>query len=122
MRAPILLIGGLGQGSWVWRDVAAELERDRPVVASEARGTGPLSKIAARTTVAEMAGDAHDVLRRHRIDRAHGAGLSMGGYVALTLALAQPALVRSLVGDVEQHLLRTGGSVARAADGLGLRR
>ena len=103
MRDPLLLIAGLGQGSWVWRDVAPELERDRRVLTFDARGTGPLDDRAARTTIVEMADDAHELLRAQRIDRAHVAGLSMGGYVALTLALAQPTLVRSLV------LAGTGG-------------
>jgi 3-oxoadipate enol-lactonase len=87
----------------VWRDVAAELERDRRVLAFDARGTGPLGGVPPRPTVAQMAADAHDLLRAERVERAHVAGLSMGGYVALTLALAQTALVRSLV------LAGTGG-------------
>jgi 3-oxoadipate enol-lactonase len=103
MRDAVLLIAGLGQGSWVWRDVAGELELDRRVLAFDARGTGALHDRAARTTVAEMAADAHDLLRAERIDRAHVVGLSMGGYVALTLAVAERGVVRSLV------LAGTGG-------------
>jgi 3-oxoadipate enol-lactonase len=79
-----LLIAGLGQGAWVWRDVAALLERDRHVLLFEARGTGALRDEPARESVHEMAADA-------------AALLDAPAYVALTLALAQPALVRSLV-------------------------
>jgi 3-oxoadipate enol-lactonase len=103
MRDPLLLIAGLGQGSWVWRDVAAVLERDRRVLTLESRGTGALHAVEARTTVAEMAADARRLLRDQGIDRAHVAGLSMGGYVALTLALTERDSVRSLV------LAGTGG-------------
>lgn len=99
LSEPVLLIAGLGQGAWVWRDVAAVLERERPVVLFEARGTGALRDEPARETVQTMAEDAATLLD----SPAHVVGLSMGGYVALTLALAQPALVRSLV------LLGTGG-------------
>ena len=89
----MLLIAGLGQGAWVWRDVASLLERDRPVVLFEASGTGALRDEPARGSVHEMAADAAALLDAP----AHVVGLSMGGYVALTLALAQPELVRSLV-------------------------
>jgi 3-oxoadipate enol-lactonase len=99
LSEPVLLIAGLGQGAWVWRDVAALLERDRPVVLFEARGTGALRDEPARESVHVMAEDAAGLLGAP----AHVVGLSMGGYVALTLALAQPTLVRSLV------LVGTGG-------------
>lgn len=45
----------------------------------------------------DLAGDAAAVLRELGAWPAHVAGFSMGGYVALRLALAEPALVRSLV-------------------------
>ena len=83
----------------MWRDVAALLERERPVVLFEARGTGALRDEPARATVHEMAADAAALLDAP----AHVVGLSMGGYVALTLALAEPSRVRSLV------LVGTGG-------------
>ena len=99
LSEPVLLIAGLGQGAWVWRDVATLLERERPVVLFEASGTGALRDQLARGSVHEMAEDAAALLKAP----AHVVGLSMGGYVALTLALAQPLLVRSLV------LVGTGG-------------
>ena len=99
LSEPVLLIAGLGQGAWVWRDVAALLEHERTVVLFEASGTGALRDQPARGTVHEMAADVAAMLD----SPAHVVGLSMGGYVALTLALAQPSLVRSLV------LVATGG-------------
>ncbi len=44
-----------------------------------------------------MAADAAAALRAFGAETADVVGLSMGGYVALTLALAEPARVRSLV-------------------------
>jgi len=93
LSEPVLLIAGLGQGAWVWRDVAVLLERERPVVVFEARGTGALRAEPARESVGAMSEDAATLLDAP----AHVVGLSMGGYVALTLALARPSLVRSLV-------------------------
>jgi 3-oxoadipate enol-lactonase len=93
-----LLIAGLGQGTWVWRDVLPILQRDRPVLAFEARGTGTRSALPPRRSVHEM---ATDILLEHR--PAHVLGFSMGGYVALTLAATNPEFVRSLL------LFATGG-------------
>jgi 3-oxoadipate enol-lactonase len=90
---PLVLISGLGQGSWVWRWVLPALERGRRVIAFDHRGTGPLSNVAARESVEEMAAD----VRAELDEPAHVLGFSMGGYVALTLGLAEPGLVRSLV-------------------------
>jgi pimeloyl-ACP methyl ester carboxylesterase len=90
---PLVLISGLGQGSWVWRWVLPELERGRAVVAFDHRGTGPLADVAPRESVPEMAAD----VRAELAEPAHVLGFSMGGYVALTLALAEPQLVSSLV-------------------------
>lgn len=98
-KEPLLLIAGLGQGTWVWRDVLPALERERPLIAFEARGTGALADVPARMSIAAMAADARQTLD----GPAHVLGFSMGGYVALTLALAAPKLARSLL------LFATGG-------------
>jgi pimeloyl-ACP methyl ester carboxylesterase len=99
LSEPLLLIAGLGQAPWVWRDVLPALERDLPVIAFETRGTGTQANLPARRSVGEMVADV-----RAELDQpAHVLGFSMGGYVALTLALAEPALVRSLL------LVATGG-------------
>jgi 3-oxoadipate enol-lactonase len=100
---PLLLIAGLGQGTWVWRDVLPALQRDRRVIAFEARGTGKLADVPARDSIEAMAADAAVDLD----GPANVLGFSMGGYVAMTLALAQPDLVRSLL------LFATGGEGPR---------
>jgi pimeloyl-ACP methyl ester carboxylesterase len=58
------------------------------------RGTGQLVDVPARRSVREMAADAAELLAGRS---AHVVGLSMGGYISLTLALDRPELVRSLV-------------------------
>jgi pimeloyl-ACP methyl ester carboxylesterase len=98
-KEPLVLIAGLGQGTWVWREVLPELERTRRVITFEARGTGKLADVPARDSVRAMAAD----VRAEFDGPVHVLGFSMGGYVALTLALAQPELVRSLI------LVATGG-------------
>jgi pimeloyl-ACP methyl ester carboxylesterase len=91
---PLLLIEGLGQSMWAWREqVPVFAERFR-TIAYDTRGTGRSFVPVEPYGVDELAEDAADVLDGRA---AHVVALSMGGYVALTLALARPALVRSLV-------------------------
>lgn len=90
----LLLIEGLGQSMWAWREqVPVFAERFRTIV-YDTRGTGRSAVPSDPYGIDELAEDAADVLDGRK---AHVVALSMGGYVALTLALARPELVRSLV-------------------------
>jgi len=91
---PLLLVEGLGQSSWAWREqIPAFAERFR-VIAFDTRGTGRSPMPSAPYGIPELAEDAAEILEGRA---AHVVALSMGGYVALILALARPELVRSLV-------------------------
>jgi 3-oxoadipate enol-lactonase len=73
--------------------VLPALSEGRRVIVFDHRGTGVRSDVPAHEAVAEMANEV-----RNAIDEpAHVLGFSMGGYVALALALSEPALVRSLI-------------------------
>jgi 3-oxoadipate enol-lactonase len=90
----LLLHQGLGQGSWAWRyQVPVFAERFRTIV-FDTRGTGRSAVPEESYGIDELAADAAQILDGRR---AHVIGFSMGGYVALTLALTQPELVHSLV-------------------------
>jgi 3-oxoadipate enol-lactonase len=91
---PLLLIEGLGQSMWAWREQIPVLARHFRTIAFDTRGTGRSPVPDEPYGIDELAQDAADVLDGRA---AHVVGLSMGGYVALTLALAWPELVRSLV-------------------------
>jgi 3-oxoadipate enol-lactonase len=91
-----LLVAGLGQASWAWRDVVPALARSRRTLVFDARGTGRSSR-PALTTIEAMVDDTLAVLDAVAADRADVVGLSMGGYVALRLALRSPERVRTLV-------------------------
>jgi pimeloyl-ACP methyl ester carboxylesterase len=90
----VLLVAGLGQGSWAWRYVVEPLSRRWRTIAFDARGTGRSPRLDGPCTIGGFAEDAAEILAGRP---AHVVGLSMGGYVALTLALTRPELVRSLV-------------------------
>jgi 3-oxoadipate enol-lactonase len=91
---PLLLIEGLGQSMWAWREQIPVFARGPRTIAFDTRGTGRSPVPDEPYGIDELAQDAADVLEGRT---ASVMGLSMGGYVALTLALARPELIRSLV-------------------------
>ena len=91
---PLLLIEGLGQSMWAWREQVPVFARHYRTIAFDTRGTGRSPVPDEQYGIDELAQDAADILDGRT---AHVVALSMGGYVALTLALARPELVRSLV-------------------------
>jgi 3-oxoadipate enol-lactonase len=94
---PFLLVQGLGYAKWAsqaqWNDYA----RRRRVLALDNRGTGLSSKPPGPYSIEMLADDAASVLDERGIERCDVYGHSLGGFVALTLALRRPELVRSLV-------------------------
>src|SRR6266576_6510181 len=91
---PLLLLEGLGQSMWAWREQIPVFARHFRTIAFDTRGTGRSPVPGEPYGIDELAQDAADILDGRT---ANVVGLSMGGYVALTLALARPDLVRSLV-------------------------
>ncbi len=91
---PLLLIQGLGQGLWAWRSQVPVFARRFRTIVLDTRGTGRSPAPAERYGIGDLAEDAARVLDGRS---AHVVGFSMGGYVALTLALERPRLVRKLV-------------------------
>jgi pimeloyl-ACP methyl ester carboxylesterase len=91
---PLLLLEGLGQSLWAWRDQIPVFAVHFRTIAFDTRGTGRSPVPKEPYGIDELAQDAADVLEGRT---AQVVGLSMGGYVALILALSKPELVRSLV-------------------------
>jgi pimeloyl-ACP methyl ester carboxylesterase len=90
--AVVLLHAGVADRR-MWNDVAAALAVDYRVIRFDARGYGasPPSAVAFLP-----ASDVVAVMDDLRVERAHLVGASMGGYVALDVALAHPSRVASL--------------------------
>jgi 3-oxoadipate enol-lactonase len=94
---PLLLIQGLGWSKWASRGQWADYARRRRVLAFDNRGTGLSPKTPGPYSIEQFADDAASVLDARGLERADVYGHSMGGYIALTLAVRRPDLVRSLV-------------------------
>lgn len=95
---PVLMINGLSAPAVNWALQVRALSARFRVVTFDNRGVGesdlPPEPIY---TTPQMADDAAALLRDLNIPRAHVIGASMGGTIAMELALRHPRLVRSLV-------------------------
>jgi 3-oxoadipate enol-lactonase len=91
---PLLVVEGLGQSMWAWREQVPVFARRFRTIAFDTRGTGRSPVPDEPYWIPDLSEDAAAILGGRA---AHVVGLSMGGYVALTLALTRPELVRSLV-------------------------
>jgi 3-oxoadipate enol-lactonase len=96
-QPPVLLIAGLGYASWCWQELRANLGDALALTAFDNRGTGRSDKPAGPYSIELLADDAAAVIDALGLPPLAVLGHSMGGYIALTLALRHPRKVRSLV-------------------------
>jgi 3-oxoadipate enol-lactonase len=94
--SPILLIMGHRYSSAMWYPILPALAAKHRVIWFDNRGTGD-SDTTRKVTVPELAGDALAVMDAAGVERAHVFGVSMGGVLALELALQDPERVTSLL-------------------------
>ena len=94
---PLLLIMGLGANATSWEMQIPDFSREYRVIAFDNRGAGRSDKPKSPYTMPQMADDAVGMLDHLGIGSAHVFGMSMGGMIALELALRYPQRVRALV-------------------------
>jgi pimeloyl-ACP methyl ester carboxylesterase len=92
----VLFIQGVGVQGAGWRPQTADLAAGHTCLSFDNRGMGRSQPVGAAVTVAQMADDARAVLDAERVAAAHVVGHSLGGPVALQLALDARDRVRSL--------------------------
>ena len=93
---PLLLIHGFGGDLLSWQFNQTAWADHRPVVAIDLPGHGGSSKAVPRPDLLGLAGMVAAAMDALEIPRAHLAGHSLGGAIALQLALDQPQRVASL--------------------------
>lgn len=91
---PLVLIHGGLVHSGLWDDQFGEFARYFEVIRYDARGYGRSAPVPGAFHHYE---DLRELLRFLEVDRAHLVGLSMGGSIALDLALQNPEMASSLV-------------------------
>lgn len=94
---PILLHRPLGGTVAIWGAFLEALSGRFRVVAFDPRGVGRSSPASPLCTTAQMAADAVALLDHLGIEQAHVFGLSLGGMVAMRIALDAPSRVAKLV-------------------------
>ena len=93
---PVLLIQGVGVHGEGWRPQVDELAARYTCLWFDNRGMGRSQPVGAPVTVRQMADDARALLDAAGWERAHVVGHSLGGPIALELALMARPRVRSL--------------------------
>lgn len=93
----VVFVQGLGYAAWAWqpqRDVVGRVAR---AVVMDNRGAGRSDKPPAPYSIEQMADDVAAVIESCAGGPAVVVGASMGGYIAMTLAVRRPELVAALV-------------------------
>jgi pimeloyl-ACP methyl ester carboxylesterase len=93
---PVLFIQGVGVHGTGWAPQVAALSAAFRCLSFDSRGIGGSQPRGVSLSVAQMADDAGALLASQGWDSAHVVGHSLGGVVAVELALSASARVRSL--------------------------
>lgn len=93
---PVLFVQGVGVHGPGWSPQTDALSARFRCTSFDNRGMGRSEPVPKSLSVEQMADDARAVLDAERLDAVHVVGHSLGGLVALRLALEAPRRVRSL--------------------------
>ena len=94
---PLLLLHGLGADRDVWREVHSPLSAGRQVVALDLLGFGQSAKPSTELRLRDLADSVIELLDELSFASVDVMGNSLGGWLALFLAVAHPERVRSVV-------------------------
>lgn len=93
----LLLIAGIGYGTWLWAKQIPELSKYFFVIAFDNRGVGRSDKPDTEYTVSLLASDTYELLRALKVERVSVLGISLGGFIAQQLALDHPEIINKLI-------------------------
>ena len=94
---PLVLIVGLATDISEWEGIIRWLAKKYKVLAFDNRGAGRTDKPDAHYSIEMMANDTAGLMQTLGIEQAHVLGISMGGRIALALALQHLKRVKKLV-------------------------
>jgi pimeloyl-ACP methyl ester carboxylesterase len=124
---PLILLHGYPLDRTMWGEVAAMLESEYDLIIPDLRGFGKSDVMEADRSIMAYASDVAGLMERLAVRKAHVAGHSMGGYVALAFARLYPRQIAGLglvasqeVADTEERkAARHASSKQILADGVG---
>ena len=94
---PLVLIVGLGADISEYVKTISLLAKSYKVVAFDNRGAGRTEKPDSIYTIEMMADDTAELMKKLGIERANIIGHSMGGQIALQVAIRHPGRVNKLI-------------------------
>ena len=94
---PLVLIVGLGTDISEWDGIIRWLANKYKVLAFDNRGAGRTDKPDIHYSIEMMADDTAWLMQALGIEQAHILGISMGGRIALALALRHPKSIKKLI-------------------------
>jgi pimeloyl-ACP methyl ester carboxylesterase len=94
---PTILLHGAYMTIDLMGPILSGLAKSRQVIAMEQQAHGHTADVDRPLTYEQMADDTAALVRRLEIDKADVVGYSMGGGIALQMAIRHPDLVRRLV-------------------------
>jgi len=100
--APLVFLHGIAGDHLYWKGQMRAFARRFRCLAPDNRDAGQSGPAVAPYTIGDLAADVAALLDTLGLPEAHLVGLSLGGMIALELAVAYPSRVRSLflVGTV----------------------
>lgn len=95
--APILGLAGFGCSHWIFNHWTTPLEDSYCLLLPDNRGMGRSEPSQQAYSVADLADDAESVIEQYSDQPAVVMGISMGGFIAQSLAIQSPSKVHSLI-------------------------
>ncbi len=93
----LTLVHGVGARLESWDPVAERLASRFRIVRLDLRGHGRSGAIEGECTLDDLCADVRDTWDRLGIDKSHLAGFSLGGLIAQSLAISDPARIDNLI-------------------------
>jgi pimeloyl-ACP methyl ester carboxylesterase len=94
---PLILIAGLASDSQSWLPIIEPLSKHFRVITFDNWGVGRSPLDNTGITIEQMADDCLKLIRYLNLSRVHLLGHSMGGMIAMTLAIQHPEIVDKLI-------------------------
>jgi len=93
----LVLIHGAGDNLNMWYHQLPIFSKSYRVITYDVRGSGKTESPEGEYSISLFAEDAYQLMKAIRVESAYFLGYSMGGHIAIELALGHPNLVKAVV-------------------------
>jgi len=94
---PLLLLEGLGYSTWMWKYQLPDLSKHFTLVMPDNRGVGKSDKLTGPYSIEMFAKDSISVMDNLGFEKFYVMGISMGGFIAQSMAALEPGRIKGLV-------------------------